>query len=351
MRLPEKNGKVDREKAVALLRRGYELGINLFDSAPYYHNGESEVVLGEALVGIRDNVCVSTKCPMEVGPSRWLSMLEQSLRRLRTDHIDFYHCWGIGWDSFAGNVQGEGRFLSEIRKAKEEGTVRHLSFSFHDGAQNLSRIVDAGVFETMLVQYNLLDRSNEQGIAHAHAQGLGVAVMGPVGGGRLGPPAPAIQKLVSSTVKSTAETALRFVFANPNVDVALSGMSAIQQVEENAALASLGAELSEAELGRVNAMAEENKRLADLYCTGCNYCMPCPHGINVPEIFKIYNYHRLYGIEEAARGLYAALAPDGPPWSRSAKADTCQECGECESKCPQHLPIMERLKEAHAVLG
>jgi predicted aldo/keto reductase-like oxidoreductase len=351
MRLPEKNGRVDREPAIAMLRRGFELGINYFDTAPYYHNGESEEVLGEALAGIRDKVSVSTKCPMEVGPDKWLFMLEQSLRRLRTDRIDFYHCWGINRESFTSNIEGERGFLTAVGKARTDGTIRHLSFSFHDNPQSLIRIIDAGIFETMLVQYNLLDRANEGGIAHARSRGLGVAVMGPVGGGRLGPPAPAIQRLVPGGVRSTAEMALRFVFYNPNIDVALSGMSSMAQVEENVALAANGSALDREELARVIVMMEENRRLADLYCTGCNYCKPCPQEIDIPEIFKIYNYYRLYGIEDAARGLYAALAPDGPPWSRSAKADACEACGQCESKCPQALPIIERLREAHAALG
>jgi predicted aldo/keto reductase-like oxidoreductase len=138
---------------------------------------------------------------------------------------------------------------------------------------------------------------------------------------------------------------------SPNINIALSGMSAMAQVEENAALASRGDALTAEEHAQVQAMMEENHRLADLYCTGCNYCQPCPQGISIPEIFKIYNYHRVYGIEEAAKSMYTALSPDGPPWSKSAKADQCAECGACESKCPQHLPIIERLKEAHKIMG
>lgn len=350
MRLPMRADRVDREAALPLLRRGYDLGINYFDTAPYYCHNESEETLGEALADVRDRVYLSTKNPLEGEADNWRRLLEQSLARLRTDRIDFYHCWGLSWESFTAKVDKADGFLPLMARAREEGLIRHLSFSFHDKPANLIRLVETGLFASMLVQYNLLDQANAEGIALAHARGMGVAVMGPVGGGRLGPPAPAIQELIPGGVRSTAEAALRFVWANPGIDVALSGMSTMAQVEENAALADRDQPLTGEERERIAAMMEENRKLAELYCTGCNYCMPCPRGIDIPRIFGIYNYHRVYGLEQAAREMYRSLSPEDR-WNKSAKADACAACGACEQRCPQHLPIAARLEEAHRIMG
>ena len=201
----------------------------------------------------------------------------------------------------------------------------------------------------MLCQYNLLDRANEDAIAYAHEQGLGVTIMGPVGGGRLGAPSKVIQDLLPGKVQSSAEMALRFVMNNRNVNIALSGMSSMDMVEENAAVASNMEPLTQEEEARIAASLEENRRLADLYCTGCNYCMPCPKGINIPEIFKMMNYHRVYGLTKFARDNYARIGKE--PWLNFQNAAACVQCGACEKKCPQHLHIREQLRAAHEALG
>ncbi len=253
--------------------------------------------------------------------------------------------WGINWKVYQEKIDVPNGPLEAAYKAKEDGLIKHISFSFHDKPENLFKIIDTGHFESMLVQYNLLDRSNEEAIAYAKSKGLGVAVMGPVGGGRLGAPSEAIIKMIPGGVKSTAEAALRFVFANPNVDVALSGMQSIEMVEDNVAIASRPTQLSTEEIERINAMLEENKRLADLYCTGCNYCMPCPNGVNIPENFRNMNYHRVYQLTDYAKRRYSHLV------DRSEHAGACIECGVCEPKCPQKIKIIEQLKQTAAALS
>jgi predicted aldo/keto reductase-like oxidoreductase len=205
------------------------------------------------------------------------------------------------------------------------------------------------VFDSLLCQYNILDRSNEQDMAFAHGQGMGIVVMGPVGGGRLGAPSKVIQDLLPGTVQSSAEVALRFVFTSPHVHIALSGMSSIAMLEENAALADNTAPLSADEQNRLAQMMKENERLAGLYCTGCKYCMPCPLGVNIPELFTMMNYHRVYQITDYARSTYAMIGK--VPWMQYKDASACVECGACEEKCPQKLPIRKQLKETHAVLA
>ena len=211
------------------------------------------------------------------------------------------------------------------------------------------KLIDTGVFETVLCQYNLLDRSNEAGIAHSLEKCLGVVIMGPVGGGRLGAPSDVIKGLMPGEVKSSAETTLRFVLANQGVTCALSGMGTMEMVEENARIVSNASQLSQAEIMSVNAAMEENKRLAELYCTGCNYCMPCPHDVNIPLNFRIMNYHRVYNLTDYARQEYGDIGTND--WSKGKKAEECIECGLCEEKCPQKIEIRKQLKETAKALG
>jgi predicted aldo/keto reductase-like oxidoreductase len=356
MRLPSdlKDGKpvFNEEKSVALIRRAYELGVNYFDTAPGYCDTISEVFLGKAVKGFRDKIYLSTKNPIENDSGDdYDKRLEKSLKQLDTSYIDFYHFWGITLDTFVTKVSAPDGPLARVKKWKEQGVVKHISFSFHDKAENLLEIIrrGEGVFDSLLCQYNLLDRSNEAGMAFAREQGLGVVVMGPVGGGRLGAPSPVIQELLPGKVQSSAEVALRFVFTNPNLHIALSGMSSIEQLEENVKLADNASPLNGAEQKQLEAMLEENKRLAELYCTGCRYCMPCPQGVGIPEIFSLMNYHRVYKLTKHARENYAMIGKI--PWMSYQNAAACVECGICEDKCPQKLPIRQQLKETHKALA
>jgi predicted aldo/keto reductase-like oxidoreductase len=186
-------------------------------------------------------------------------------------------------------------------------------------------------------------------MAFAREQGLGVVVMGPVGGGRLGAPSKVIRDLLPGTVRSSAEVALRFVFTNPNFHIALSGMSSRKQLEENVVLADKAGPLSAGEQEQLGAMMKENERLAGLYCTGCKYCMPCPQGIGIPDVFTMMNYHRVYKITHYAKQNYAMIGK--VPWMQYKDAAACVECGICEDKCPQKLPIRQQLKETHNALA
>ena len=354
MRLPTKkiNGKdvVDVEEGIKTIHRAFELGVNYIDSAPYYCDGESEVVVGNALKGWRDKVFISTKNPVEDDSGEhYRERLEKSLRKMDVEAIDFYHMWGIDWEAYEKKISVKEGPLKAALKAKEEGLIKHISFSFHGNPADMLKIIDTGYFETVLCQYNLLDRSNEKAIEYAAKKGLGVIVMGPVGGGRLGAPSEVIRKLISTEVKSNAEAALRFVLSNPYITCALSGMGNVRMVEENALVASNDSKLSEKEIITINSSMEENNKLAELYCTGCNYCMPCPEEINIPLNFRLMNYHKVYGITDYAREEYEKIGTN--EWMKGKKAEACIECGLCEDKCPQKLKIREQLKETAKALG
>jgi predicted aldo/keto reductase-like oxidoreductase len=363
MRLPnyEKDGVTvyNEEESIAIIHRAIDLGVNYFDTAPYYCDRLSEIILGRALKGgKREKVFISTKNPIENNSGDdYEKRLENSLKNLDTSYIDFYHFWGISLNAFLNSVKVKDGPLDRAVKLKGQGLIKHISFSFHDGEagskedENLVEILKQGegVLETVLCQYNLLDRGKENGISKAHGMGMGTVVMGPIGGGRLGAPSKVISDMIPGKRWSSAELALRFVLANPNINIALSGVSSMGQLEENARVAGNTDPLSGNELEQIKTMMKENERLAGLYCTGCRYCMPCPAGINIPEIFTMMNYHRVYRITEYAQKAYADIGK--LPWMQYKNASACTECGQCESKCPQSLPIKKQLKETHETLA
>ena len=363
MRLPsyEKDGKTiyDEQKGIAIVHRARELGVNYFDTAPYYCDQQSEIILGKALKSIkREDVYVSTKYPVgnETGDD-FEKQLETSLKKLDMSYVDFYHFWGISLNAYNDIIIKKGGPLDRAKKAKEQGLIKHISFSFHDRGvgdeecENLIKVLKhgEGTLESLLVQYNILDRGKEAGIALANQMGLGTVVMGPVAGGRLGTPTKAVLNLLGGRFQSSAEMALRFVWSNKNVNIALPGVTSLEEIEENAKVALNTDVLSEAELEKMDILVKENKKLAELFCTNCKYCMPCPQNINIPEIFNFMNYHRVYEITDFAKKEYASIGKI--PWRNYNNASACNECGACESKCPQSIPIREQLKETHKTLA
>ena len=349
MRLPaHTDGKINFSRATSLLREALELGVNFFDSAYIYNGGESEEAIGRAFQHCRDKVIIQTKIPFgdeEKPTEAFRKMLETQLRRLRTDTIDILLIHDLRKRKWEVNGQN---FLDMATKAKEQGLIRHLGLSSHDKVENIHELIDTGHFEVILMQYNLMDLSFLPAFEYAREKGLGTEVMGPVGGGRLSETSQEILGLASGKASSSAEVCLRFVFSNPAVDVAFSGMSNSQQVKENVATAEVCEPFTDEERKKAEELLREKAKLAKLYCTNCRYCMPCPQKVAIPHIFSLMNLHRLYGLTETARERYAHLGPKHP---RANNAAGCVECGECEEKCPQNIPIIEQLKECHRVLG
>jgi hypothetical protein len=345
MRLPMvgegDDAHIDREKAIPMIHKAFEEGVNYIDTAVGYCNKDSQRVVGEALKGWRDEIVVSTKNHEYDDESVWWQHLEDSLERLQVDCIDIYNHHGINWKRYTEKV--EPRVSKWMQKAKDQGLIKHICTSFHDSNENLINLVNTGYPEVITLQYNMLDRQLEEGIALAHEKGIGIVVMGPVAGGRLGTDSPVLREMVPS-VDRVPELALRFVLSNPNVTVALSGMSTMQHVVENVATTSDAVTLSDEERQAIEEHLQRLKEMAELYCTGCEYCMPCPQDVAIPYIFQKYNEARVYGLWEPAVEAYAN-------WRRKDnRADACIECGECEEKCPQHIPIREQLQEAHEAL-
>lgn len=342
MRLPMNGDTVDRNKSTPLLRRAYELGVNFFDTAIGYCKGDSQAAVGEAVEPFRDKVYLSTKNHHHTAtPDEWRKHLENSLRFLRTDYVDVYNHHGINWKRFTENLDPEKDGLTKaMLAAKEEGLIRHAAFSFHGPADDLKKLADTGYYETVILQYNLLDQANAEAIHYLAEKGMGVVVMGPVGGGRLGIPSEAIKELTGGAAASTVEAALRFVWAHPGVNVALSGMQTVQMLEENVRIAENTEPFTEKQTAALNDLVEQRKKKSGLYCTGCNYCVPaCPSGISIPQQLELLNQVRIFGLRDSAKQRYTS------PWAVKVKATECIACGKCIEKCPQNIDIPARLRE------
>lgn len=358
MRLPTTDdGKINREEAIKLIRKGIDNGISYIDTAWTYHGGESEVVVGLALKdGYRERVTLATKCPVGredfTEPEHYDKYLDEQLERLGQEYVDFYLFHALNKKMYEEKVLGFN-LIERASKAKEEGKIGHLAFSFHDRPQVLKEIIDSGNFDLMLVQYNIVDQVNHDMINYAGEKGLAVAIMGPVGGGRLaGTDLPdEMKEWLTPSRNNYADLALKFVLSNPNVSVALSGMGTEKMLDDNLAITSREDYnvLSEREKDSIDNIAKKFKELCDLMCTQCKYCEPCPNGVNISFIFENLQRYQIYGIREQARNNYSLIGK--VPWAKGKDASACAECGECLEKCPQGVEIIDQLKKAHEILS
>ena len=359
MRLPvvEQGGKINRDEAIKLLRRGIDSGITYMDTAWTYHSGESEEVLGLALKdGYREKVTLVTKCPVGrkefTEPEHYDEHLEEQLQRLNQDSMDVYLFHALNKKLYEEKVLGLN-LIERALKAKEEGKIKHIGFSFHDTPEVLKEIIDSGHFDLMLVQYNIVDQVNHEMINYAGEKGLAVAVMGSVGGGRLAGKdlSDDLKEWLTPGRENYADLALKFVLSNPNVSVALSGMGSEEMLDDNISITSRDDydKISKIEKESIDSIATRFKELCDNICTGCKYCQPCPNDVNISFIFEALQRYQIYGDRDQAKRDYSVIGK--MPWAPGKDALACEECGECLEKCPQSIEIIEQLKNAHEVLS
>lgn len=353
MRLPVmENGKIDRAATTKMLRAAIdECGVNYVDTAYMYHGGESELAVGEALAdGYREKVYLADKMPAWLAHSHQelYNIFNDQLKKLGTDHIDYYLVHNLDkgvWD--IAKKHGIFDFLDDI---KARGLVKHVGFSFHDELPLFKEIIDAYPWEFCQIQFNFMDtkfQAGLEGLRYAAEKGLAVIIMEPLKGGRLTTNVPPqIQALWDSApVKRTApEWALRFVADFPEVTCILSGMGSEEMLRQNVATLSEGLpqSLTSEEKAIIEKVADEYRRSIKYACTGCEYCLPCPAKINIPEIMKFVNESAAYGRNGGSAMSYT--------WVNHF-ASECLECHACEGHCPQHLPISSVMKEAVEIFG
>jgi hypothetical protein len=359
MRLPQKeNGEIDEEMATGMLRYAIDHGVNYVDTAYPYHNGASEPFVGRALAGgYREKVNLATKLPSWLIKSRedMDRYLDEQLARLRTDVIDFYLVHGL-MRPFWENLVSLG-ITDFLTGAIADGRIRYAGFSFHDTTKVFKEIVKSYDWTFAQIQYNFMDehyQAGTEGLKFAAKKGLGIVVMEPIRGGLLAKDLPGISEIwkEAKVRHPPAGWALRWVWNHPEVTVVLSGMSTPEQVRQNVAMAKTGVprSMTTAELSLFRKVKKELENRILIPCTGCRYCSPCPHGVSIPECFEYFNRGHMYDDKEQTRQIYTAFLGgvlDGVPHY----ASLCQECGECEEKCPQNLPVRENLKKVAAYFG
>jgi hypothetical protein len=359
MRLPQKEGRIDTEKATRQVRHSIDCGVNYVDTAWPYHGGESESFLAGALAdGYRERAKLATKLPSWSVQNRpdMDRFLNAQLQKLHTSRIDYYLIHGLNggtWDRM--QALGVMEFLDQ---AKATGRIANAGFSFHGLLPDFKRIVDAYPWQFCQIQYNFLDEQHQagtEGLQIAAAKGLGVIVMQPLRGGTLGrlEPPPAIKAIwsESETPRTPAEWALRWVWNHPEATVALSGMNEDAQVEENLAIAGQAYphSLTEAELALVGRAGRKYREIMKVGCTGCGYCEPCPMGVGIAANFDIYNHLHMFGSPGETQFLYVVRLSGVLSGSRGY-ASQCERCGDCVVKCPQGLEIPDLLEKVAAEL-
>ena len=300
MRLPPRRInrlRAETNESVKIIRRGIDLGINYLDSAWVYHLGDSEKIIGLALKdGYRERVKIATKLPTFLVRSSadFDQYLKTSLKRLQTDHIDSYMFHNMEQSSFE-KVKRLG-LLDKMREAKEKGLINHVGFSFHDTLPVFKEVIDYYPWDMAQIQYNYMDtgvQATTEGLKYAYCKGVAVVVMEPLKGGRLAnPPKEALELMKASEInRSPVDWAFQFLWNRPEVSTVLSGMGSQQMVDENCA---------SAERSGINTLGDADQevlsKVADIYrmkilvqCTACNYCMPCPAGVNIPGNFALLN--------------------------------------------------------------
>ena len=351
MRLPLKNGKINRKEAKKLIYHAIDNGINFIDTAYLY--GDSEKFLGEVLKGkYKDNVKICSKLP-SINIKKYEDMenaLNEQLKRLQRDYIDYYLIHSIDLKTFNRLVKKD--LFKFLNKAKNDGKIRHVGFSYHGLKEEFESVVDGYDWDVVMVQYNYFDENIQasiEGIEYAACKGMGIFVMEPLKGGILAGKMPSEAEQIfkdADSNKSTAQWALQWVLNNRNVTCVLSGMNDIKQLEDNLAIADTTSPMSMSfeELEVVERVKRVMRVSLKINCSTCGYCMPCPQGVNIPECMKIYNEKYLFN----HKGFFNTSFIDyfqyvGGVMGKQASAGMCNACGKCLRKCPQKLDIIDEL--------
>lgn len=353
MRLPLKNGRINREIAKKQIYHAIDNGINFIDTAYLY--GDSETFLGEVLQGeYKDKVKICTKLP-SINVRKYEDMenlLDEQLERLQRDCIDYYLIHAV--DLKTVNRLLKRDLLKFIAKAKEDGKIRHVGFSYHGPREEFEIVLDGYDWDVVMIQYNYFDGNSQasiEGIERAASRGMGIFVMEPLKGGLLAGKMPAEAEEIfkkADSNKTNAQWALEWVLNNPNVTCVLSGMNSIEQIDENIAIAEKTTPLSLSfeEMEAIEYVKRVIRNSLKINCSTCGYCVPCPRGVNIPMCMKIYNEKYLFD----HKGLFNQSRIDYFQYTcgvmgNEGNAGKCNGCGKCLRKCPQKLDIIAELKK------
>lgn len=355
MRLPEtEDGQINEPEAIDIIRSAIDAGVNYVDTAFGYHNGKSEGLVGKALKdGYREKVLLADKMPIWLAKDEdhMKEMFRTQLERLDTDCIDMYLVHNINKPNWK-RVK-KLNLLPFLEEMKAAGKIKHIGFSFHDSYELFEEVLDSYPWEFCQIQLNYMDKDIQAGVKGlklAAEKGLGVIIMEPLKGGKLTTVIPpTVQELWDSApVKRTpAEWGFKWLANMPEVTLILSGMSSREQLQQNIATVSAAdlSVLSDEERELIDKVSDEYNRLIKYSCTGCEYCLPCPQKLKIPDLIDTLNEWNIYGQNPATKMEYIEWVPEG------RHASDCISCKACEKKCPQGLPIAQIMKETSEIFG
>lgn len=348
------NNEVDEKEAIRMIRYAIDQGVNYIDTAYGYHEGNSEFITGRALKdGYRGKVMLATKSPVWLikKPEDFDKLLDEQLKKLGTDYIDFYLLHAIGRDRWRNTIVKHD-VLRKMERAKKDGKIGHIGFSFHDDADAFTEIIDGyDRWEFCQIQYNYLDIENQagvKGLKYAASKGLGIVIMEPLLGGKLANPPKDVEAILEESRKdlSPSAWALEWLWNQPEVSVVLSGMSSMQQVEENIVSAEhsgIGM-LSASDHEIIERVRRRYTERAVIPCTACSYCMPCPNNVDIPRNFALYNDSVIHDDLAGSQRTYSNFM------NEDSRASGCIQCKVCEEKCPQKILISEWMPKVHEAL-
>ena len=337
------DGKIDEPEAERMLDKAIAEGVNYIDTAYPYHEGQSEIVVGKILKKYeRSSFYLATKLPLwKVEKKEDIrAIFEEQLEKLQTDYIDFYLMHAVGkerWDKML-----EIGCIGELEKLKAEGKIKYLGFSFHDSYEVFEEVINYRDWDFAQIQFNYMDAEEQagtRGYELAVKKGVPLIIMEPVKGGSLSRFAEDIMGRFRQldADASASSFALRWVGSFPGVKVILSGMSTMEQVEDNLKTFTPFKPLSQEERAVVEDVAATIKSRVQNGCTGCRYCMPCPAGVDIPGCFAAWNTYHMYQNYNVVKWRWEKeIGPEH-------QAKNCIKCGKCEAACPQKLSIREDL--------
>lgn len=366
MRLPvrkNEQGKeeINEEEAIKMIRYAVDNGVRYIDTAYPYHGGQSEIVVGKALRdGYRERVKLATKSPVWLVNSNeeFDKYLDEQLKKLQTDHIDFYLLHALDKERWEKLKRLD--VFSFLDRAKKSGKIRYAGFSFHDELPVFKEIIDSYDWNMCQIQLNILDefaQAGAAGLKYAGSKGIPVVIMEPLRGGKLGHNIPEEVKEIYRSYnpgpgaeghdRSPVEWAFRWLYNFPEVALILSGVSSMEQLKDNIRIFQSAPSncMTPEELEITKRVREFYESRTKVGCTGCGYCMPCPAGVSIPDVFSLYNNASIFDAYDEFSNHYKNLSKSGKD------AANCKECGRCQTLCPQGIEIIQKLKEAHSALS